>query len=444
MFGDSRSVPTLPVLVFATVAAACQTSPPADSSPTDTRITALTGVRVIDGTGKAAIEQATIVITDGTVTAVGPTASMQLPASAEHVDMSGKTVVPGFINAHGHLQKGVDSTIPVRDDLTRRLRTYAEYGVTSVLSLGSNPEDEIEGLTLRDEQNTIALTRARVQTSGPSLRRFKSAEEARAAVNRLADKRVDIIKFHFEDGANAMSPDAWGAIIDQAHARGLRAAAHIFFLKDAKAAVARGIDIIAHSVRDQDVDAAFIDEMKRRNVGYVATLTRDLSVFQYESTPAYFQDPFFMRGMALYGEDVPKLSDPGNQQRVRSDKQAQAIKPALAQAERNLKMLSNAGVAIAMGTDSGAVATPGRWQGYFEHVELEMMVAAGLSPMQAIVAATGTAARVAGFDTVGTITPGKSADLLVLDADPLQDIRNTRQINSVWVGGQRLAMGGTN
>jgi imidazolonepropionase-like amidohydrolase len=404
----------------------------------------LTGTRVLDGTGQAAIEQATIVIADGTIAAVGPSASVEIPTGAERVDLSGKTVLPGFINAHGHLNKGVESTIPVRDDLVRRLRTYAEYGVTSVLSLGSTDADESEGIALRDEQDPIALDRARVRTSGPSLRRLETGDEARAAVNRLADKRVDIIKFHFEDGANAMSPDAWGAIIDQAHARGLRAAAHVFYLKDAKAALARGIDIIAHSVRDQDVDAGFIEEMKRRNVGYVPTLTRDLSVFQYESTPGYFTNPFFLRGNALYSEQVPGLSDPANQQRVRADKQAQAIKPALAQAIRNLKILSQGGVTIAMGTDSGAAASPGRWQGYFEHVELAMMVEAGMSPLQAIVAATAAAAQVARFDRVGTIAPGNVADLLVLDANPLDDIQNTRRISSVWIGGRRLAMGGTN
>ena len=181
--------------------------------------------------------------------------------------------------------------------------------------------------------------------------------------------------------------------------------------------------------------------LKTRNAGYIPTLTRDLSVFVYETRPAFFDDPFFLRGIALYRKEVAVLSDPARQARTRNDKQAQAIKPALQQAMKNLKPLSDAGVPIAMGTDSGAANNPGRWQGYFEHVELEYMVQAGLTPMQALVAATGGAARVMKLDGVGTIQPGKLADLLVLTADPLADIRNTRRIHSVWIGGRRLAAG---
>jgi len=117
--------------------------------------------------------------------------------------------------------------------------------------------------------------------------------------------------------------------------------------------------------------------------------------------------------------------------------EAQMIKKAIVQASRNLKILSDGGVRIAMGTDSGTQV--GRWQGYFEHVELEMMVQAGLTPMQALVAATSGSAAAMKLDQLGAIQPGKQADLLVLNADPLTDIKNTRQIHSVWVGGRRLA-----
>ena len=217
---------------------------------------------------------------------------------------------------------------------------------------------------------------------------------------------------------------------------------HIFYLKDAKAAIAKGVDIIAHSVRDQDVDQELIAELKRRNVGYVATLTRDLSVFVYETEPEFFRDPFFLRGISAYRKEMELLKDPALQEKTRNSKDAQALKPALQQAIRNLKILSDAGVPIALGTDSGAANDPGRWQGYFEHVELEMMVKAGMTPMQALVAATGGAARVLKLDPqLGTLEPGKYADLLVLNANPLTDIRNTRQIDSVWIAGRRVAGG---
>ena len=267
----------------------------------------------------------------------------------------------------------------------------------------------------------------------------KTPEEARKSVDRLADMKVDIIKFHINGTPNDMTTDTWSAIIDQSHKRGLRAAVHIFYLKDAKASVEKGVDILAHSIRDQDVDAAFVAELKRRNIGYIPTLTRDLSVFVYETTPAFFKDPFFLRGNALYRSQVEQLSLPANQEKVRGDKQAQDIKAALEEARKNLRTLANGGVQIAMGTDSGAANNPGRWQGYFEHVELEMMVQSGLTPMQALVAATGGASRVMKVDSqIGTIEQGKWADLLVLDANPLTDIKNTRRINSVWIAGRRL------
>jgi imidazolonepropionase-like amidohydrolase len=239
-----------------------------------------------------------------------------------------------------------------------------------------------------------------------------------------------------------MDPETLGAVIDQAHQRGLRTAIHIFYLRDAKLAVLNGIDIVAHSVRDQNVDQALIAEMKRRNVAYIPTLTRDLSVFVYESTPDFFTDPFFRRGMYAYQTEFDLLSDPANQEKIRNDERAQALKRALRQGKRNLKILTDAGVQIAMGTDTGSADDPGRWHGYFEHVEMEMMVESGLTPMQVLVASTSGAAKVLRLDDeLGSIEPGKWADLLVLNADPLANIRNTRQIHSVWIAGRKVVEG---
>jgi len=166
-------------------------------------------------------------------------------------------------------------------------------------------------------------------------------------------------------------------------------------------------------------------------------------VFVYESTPAFLSDPFFLKGVTFTMGQLDQVKDPAFQQRVAKSGEAQMIKKAIDQASRNLKILSDAGVRIAMGTDSGTQV--GRWQGYFEHVELEMMVKAGLTPMQALVAATSGAAAAMKLDQLGVIKPGNQADLLVLNADPLTDIKNTRQIHSVWVGGRRLAAAlGTN
>ena len=407
-------------------------------APAGSGVIALTGARIIDGTGRAPVQNGTIVINNGHIQAVGAAASVTVPAGATRVDLSGKTVIPGLINAHAHLNVDPGSKMPVREDLIRRLKTYAAYGVTSIVSLGSTQADELEGLKLRDEQTRIKLDRARVYTGGLNAV-GKTPDEARKSVDRLANLKVDVIKYHINGAPNDMTPDIYGALVDESKKKNLRTFVHIFYLKDAKSAVEKGTDVLAHSIRDQNVDMAFVAELKRKNIGYIPTLTRDLSVFAYETKPAFFDEPFFRKGIALYQEQVNQLVVPAAQQKVKNDKTAQSIKPALEQANKNLKILSDAGVPIAMGTDSGASGNPGRWQGYFEHVEMEMMAKAGMTPMQVIVASTGGAARVTNVDqNIGTIEPGKWGDLLVLNANPLDDIRNTRQIHSVWIGGQRL------
>ena len=429
------------------LAGALSSSRPAAQAPAG-GVTALTGARVIDGTGAAPLESATILVRDGRIDAVGAASAVRIPDGAVRVDLTGKTVMPGMINAHGHVQKGFNNSTPIsiREDLTRRLRMYSAYGVTTVVNLGANPDDEVETIRLRDEQHTPGLDRARVYTSGGSVRRWKTPEEARKDVDRVVGLKVDVVKFHFDDPPNNMAPEVWGAIVEQAKQRKMRVVPHIFYLRDAKAAVLKGVDALGHSVRDQDVDQELIAAMKARNVGYIPTLTREVSVYVYETTPAFFKDPFFLRGMSLYRDHYNIVSAPAYQEKIRNDAAAQSIKKALVQAQRNLKILSDAGIPIAFGTDSGVPnnATFGRWEGDFEHVVLELMVEAGLTPMQALTAATGTSARVSNLDQLGTIARGKAADFIVLDANPLQDIRNTRQINSVWIAGRRLAAPGTN
>ena len=401
-------------------------------SPDGTAVV-LTGARLFDGTGRAPLEQSTLVIRNGRIEAVG---AATVPDDAVRIDLSGKTIVPGLINAHGHLNSD-QSARPIRDKLVGQLRLYADYGVTTVVVLGVGANDLEDAVKLREEQEHGTLDRARVFVAGPSLRNLTTAGEARARVDSYADAGADIVKIHVTGDPDDMTPAVYGALIDQAHTRGLRVASHLYFLQDARGLVDAGVDVIAHSVRDRDVDAALIAEINRRNVGYIPTLTRDLALFVYETTPAFFSDPFFLRGVNAYRREMTLLSDPVRQQQIRAGSEQQAIKQALDQGKRNLKTLSDAGVLIALGTDSGT--NEGRWQGYFEHTELEMMVEAGLSPAQALVAATGGAARAMGLDRqLGTLQPGLWADLLVLNDNPIDDIRATRQIHSVWIAGRRL------
>jgi len=399
---------------------------------------ALTGARVIDGTGAAPIENATVVMSNGRIMAVGPSASVTVPAGATRIDMTGKTVLPGLINTHGHVTVDDNTRLPMREHMLQVLKAYSDYGVTAVVSLGSsNLASEAEGFRIRDEQRAGLPDRTRLITAGMNAI-GKTPAEARASVARLASVKADLIKYHINGRADDMTPEIYGALVDEAKKRNFMTTVHIFYLKDAKLAIEKGTNALVHSIRDQDVDQALIAEMKRNNVAYVPTLTRDLSVFIYETEPAFWQEPFFRKGLYRYQTEVDILKDTKLQMETRSSAAAQNIKTALRQANRNLKILLDAGIPIAMGTDTASPNDLGRWPGFFEHVELQMMVEAGLTPMQALKAATGDAARIMKLDRLGTLAPGKAADLLILNANPLTDIRNTRQIDSVWIAGRKL------
>src|SRR5207249_2233851 len=260
------------VVASATVAvlAIIELQPSMAQAPAASGIVALTGARIIDGTGRAPLQQGTIIVNKGMIEAVGAPSAVKIPAGATRVDLSGKTIVPGLINAHAHLNFDQATKRSVRDDLILRLKTYARYGVTSTVSLGSRPVDELEGLKLRDEQTHITLDRARLYTGGLNAV-GKTPEEARKSVDRLADLKVDVIKYHINGTPNDMTPDIYGALVDEAKKKGLRTFVHVFYIKDAKSAVEKGTDVIAHSIRDQDIDSAFAAELKRRNIGYIPT-----------------------------------------------------------------------------------------------------------------------------------------------------------------------------
>ena len=414
------------VLAFALATGVLLSQAPSSST------VALIGARVIDGTGAPPVASAAVLITNGRIERVGPVAAVNIPANATRIDVTGKTIVPGFINAHGHLNSG-DRSLPVRDQIIQQLQVYSRFGITTVYALG---DDGLESVRVRDENDKGPLTRARLHSSGPSTV-GKSVEDARRLMAERQAQRVFFVKTRLNGGENDMPPEVYAALIDEAHRRGLKVAAHLFSLADAKGMVEAGLDVIAHSVRDRDVDAAFVADLTRRGTGYIPTLTRDLSVFQYVSTPAYITDPFFLRGLPHYAAHIERVKDPALHEKIKNNPGTARGKAGFDQALKNLKLLSDGGVMIAMGTDSGTGT--GRWQGYFEHVEMELMVQAGMTPMQTLVAATGNAAKVMRIDAeVGTLQPGKRADFVVLNADPLADIKNTRSIASVWVDGRML------
>jgi imidazolonepropionase-like amidohydrolase len=409
------------------------------SVPVAAQVTAFVDGRIIDGSGKV-IERGTVVVRDGLIADVGPAANTRVPEGAHRIDVRGKTLMPGIVNAHGHLSAVLGlKTGPehyTRDNLVRQLRAYATYGVTTVFSLG---DDQAEAFALRAEQFIAAPGRARVFLAGPSVS-APTAEEARADTDKAIALGPDLVKIRVDDnlGTSKKMPEAaWRAAIERARAARLRLAAHIFYLSDARAVAQAGVEFIAHSVRDLPVDDLFVRAMKANNACYSPTLMREVSTFVYDRTPTWVSDPFFRRGYPA--EISAELADPARQARIRASPawaQGQKYKIRLEVAKANLKRVSDAGIRVAMGTDSGPA---GRFQGFFEHLELELMVESGLTPMQAIVSATGNAALCWGKEgSIGTIAKGAAADILVLNANPLDAIAGTRAIDAIYIGGRRF------
>jgi imidazolonepropionase-like amidohydrolase len=415
----------------------------------------LRDVRLIDGTGAAPREHVSLLLRDGRIAAIGGV-EMTAPKGVVVKELAGKTVMPGIISAHSHLGLLADDaessgTAYTRENVTSQLKQFERYGVTTIMSLGVN-RDLV--YALRDEQRAGRLGGATIFTAGrgigvpdgapglpaapDQIYRPASVEEARKDVDELAAHRADIVKIWVDKVHGTvpeMKPEIYKAVIDESHAKHLRVAAHLYALEDAKRLVADGVDVLAHSVRDRVVDDAFVQEMKQHSVWYVPTFTVDESFFIYAARPEFMKTKFFQE--AAGPKLMAKFDAPGYVEKVNQDVQTAQHKKDFEVAQQNLKKLFDGGVRVGFGTDSGAL--PGRIPGFSEHRELELMVQAGLTPMQAITAATGKNAELLRATDRGTIAVGKRADLVVLDADPLTDIRNTRKIFAVYHDGNSIA-----
>jgi imidazolonepropionase-like amidohydrolase len=415
----------------------------------------LRDVRVIDGTGAAPREHVSLLLRDGRIEQIGG-AAMVAPKGVQVRDLAGKTVMPGIISAHSHLGLLVDNAEPsavgyTRENVTASLRQYERFGVTTIMSLGLNRDLVYE---LRAEQREGKLDGATIFTAGrgigvpngapplpvapDQIYRPATVTEARADVDTLAEHRADIVKIwvdRLHGAAPAMDPVIYKAVIDEAHKRGLRVAAHVYYLDDARRLVADGVDVLAHSVRDQVVDEAFVESVKQHHVWYIPTFTVDESAFIYAQKPKFMSTDFFK--VAAGPKLLAKFDAPGYAAKINGDPQTVGHEKDFRTDQANLKKMFDGGVQVGFGTDSGAVV--GRIAGFSEHRELELMVQAGLTPMQAITAATGQNAKLLHAEDRGTIAVGKRADLLVLDGDPLVDIRNTKKIVAVYHDGRAVA-----
>jgi imidazolonepropionase-like amidohydrolase len=372
-------------------------------------VTAYEGARVIVGDGRV-IESASVVVEGDKITRVAPKRDVQLPADATRVNLAGKTVMPMLIDTHVHLS-------PNREALVRDLRLRAYYGVSAALSLGTDGYEnlDVRGQAIPGAARFLSAGRGiTMQEPGRTTVPYwvNGPAEGRKAVEELAARKVDIVKIWVdtrEGKYKKLTPEIYGAVIDEAHKRGLRVTAHLFDLEDAKGLVRAGVDALAHGVRDRDIDDEFLAMFKQRP-GLV--LTPNLPERGVKTDLGWLKP-------GLPPSQYATLEQANTDRPV-----AQAFYGIQA---RNLARLNAAGARITLGTDGNRPWGP--------HEEMEDMVIAGMTPMQVIVAATRNSAEFLRLADAGTLQAGKSADFIVLDANPLDAITNTRRISQVVLRG---------
>ncbi len=406
----------------------------------DHQITAYVGATMITGADRAPIENSVLLVRDGVILEAGARGQVDIPGSAEIVDLNGKYIMPGLINAHGHvgMADGLETgpEVYTRENVRSQLLTYAQYGITTVISLG---DGQFSGTEYRDEiVNDPAPGIARFFLAGPVIS-AETPDEAREAVREHHEAGVDWIKIRIDSGLGTrvkMAPEVYRAIAEEAARLEMPSAAHIVELEDALGAAEAGFSLIAHSVRDKPVSPEFVEVMQERNIPLTPTLTREISTFIYRERPGFFDNEFFQR--TADPDVLEELQTEEVQQRFAESESGRWFEDQLPVALDNMMELYNAGVIIALGTDSGP---PARFQGYFEHLEMQMMQEAGMAPGQIIQSATSLAARAAGIDHLtGELKSGLAADFILLGKNPTEDILNLREIEAVYVQGNPVEM----
>lgn len=407
------------------------------------------GARLIDGTGRSPVEDSAILVENGTISRVGTKGQIPLPRGGRRIDLMGKTVIPGLVSLHGHVGYLSGTTFSAdnytRDTIVDHLKRYLYYGVVAMMSTGTDPGDL--PYRLRDEPHAGALFRTagrgiaapNASTGNLAMRGVaygvSTEDEARGAVRELAVRKPDFVKIWVDDRNGAvmkLSPRLYRAIIDEAHARGIRVMAHVFYLADARDLVEAGVDGFLHLVRDEEMDDELVRRMKQKNLFVTPNLSTS-EAGTYTDTPAWIDDRVLAESAT--SEMMRKVADTYAARRAAGAPPRQAAMTSYTKQQRSLARLNAAGVPIALGDDTGIENT---FFGFGEHRELELMVTAGMTPMQAIVAATRTPAALLRLETLGTVAQGKSADFVVLDADPLERIANTRKIANVYQHGQQV------
>jgi len=416
--------------------------------------TVLQHVNIIDGTGKPMQTDKNMVIKNGIISSI-TSSNHPLPKDATAIDLKGKFLMPQIINLHGHLGILKDTVMSAANytpaNIKHQLLRYQHYGVGTVVSMGteqplivsirdSSRAGEIPGATIYSAIYGFGVKNAAppISMGMTNVYRPETAAQAIREVDSVAVLKPDLIKIWVDDFWGVypkMKPEIYGAIIKEAHAKGLRVAAHLYHLEDARKLVDLGLDMMAHSIRDGEIDDTLVAAMKRHHVIYVPTLALDEFAYAYAKEPDWLNDSFFRASLEPGVFDM--ITSAAYKAKVTKDPKTPQEIAALPVAMRNLIKLHLAGILIGIGTDSGAM--PIRAQGFAEHQEMELYVKAGFTPLETITAATLNGAKVLKIEKeLGSLEPGKKADFIVLDKNPIEDIKNTRTINSVWKDGKKV------
>jgi imidazolonepropionase-like amidohydrolase len=410
--------------------------------------------RVIPGDGSAPIEDAAMVVENGTIRALGRRGDFAWPAPARKIDLAGKTVMPAIIATHVHpgFQRGLSYSPDnfTRETIMEDLNRALCFGVSAVQSLGIEQGDVL--LQMRAEQAAGKLGGAQLLVAGRGIGApdagpgnniyahfayaLSSEDEMRRAVREQAARKVDIIKIWVDDrGGRAprITMPVARVAIEEAHKAGIKIAAHIFYHEDAVALAEAGMNLFAHLVRDKVMSDELIATMVRNKV-YVNPNIGSPERAIHSSPPPWMDEPY-LSGLLRETVQPAVIERIRNSFAGRKPEEIAARKKGYEILKQSTAKLAAAGAPMVLGADTGL---EDHVFGYAEQKELGLMVEAGVTPSQAIVAATSRAAEFLGLSDRGLIAPGKRADLLVLDANPLDDIRNTRRISKLYIAGAEV------